>query len=83
MSRLIDSLKLLSTKTNKAGKAAAGNTVDKVLEEMAKDFDLGGDSVVTLTSMVLYKNSQGQLTGGKCVLSNGTEVPITVTTSET
>lgn len=80
-SRLIDALKKLSAKTNSTGKVAEGTTVEKVLESIADNFDLGGGGTsVTLTSVTLKTNASGVVTGGECGLSNGEKVNITVTT---
>lgn len=81
-SRLIDSLKKLSKKTNTAGKVADGATVEKVLESMADNFDLGGGggTSVVIDDITLTTNASGAVIGGLCGLSNGQVVTINVTT---
>lgn len=81
-SRLIEALKKLSKKTNTAGKVAEGGTVEKVLESMADNFDLGGGggTSVVLEDVTLTTNASGAVIGGVCGLSNGQTININVTT---
>lgn len=81
MSRLVDSLKELSKKTNTSGKVAEGNTVDKVLENLADNFNLSGTAGATITAINLVLNSSGVLSSGTCTLSDGSVVNITITTA--
>lgn len=78
MSRLVKALKALSKKTNTSGKEADGNTIDKVLENMADNFNLKGSQGASITAVTLNLNSSGVLTGGTCTLSDGNTVNITV-----
>ena len=78
MSRLVKALKALGKKLNTAGAEPKGKTIDEVIENIADNFNIGGATAVTVTSMSLSLNSAGKITGGVCGLSDGSSVNITI-----
>ena len=94
MSRIIDALRELGKKTNSDHKVPKGKTVDEVVLDISKNFDLTGEkgadgkdgkdgtdgaSVATIT---LY-TTEGAVTSGVATLTDGTDISITVTTEPT
>ena len=85
MSRIIDALRELGKKTNSDHKVPKGKTVDEVVLDISKNFDLTGEkgadgaSVATITPYT----TEGAVTSGVATLTDGTDISITVTTEPT
>ena len=88
MSRTLEALKNLGKKCNTSGTAPSGKTVDEVLNNIAKAFNINGEKGddgadgASVTAITLY-TSEGAITGGVATLSGGNTVEITVTTEPT
>lgn len=83
MSRTLEALKNLGKKCNTSGTAPSGKTVDEVLNNIAKAFNINGekgDDGASVTAITLYTGEGGAITSGVATLSDGNTVEITVTT---
>lgn len=77
MGSTVKALKEFGKKCNTEHTAPDGNTISKVINNIAEDFDITGASVSAIT---LY-TTEGAVTGGTATLTDGTEIEITVTTA--
>jgi len=89
MSRTLEALKNLGKKCNTGGTAPSGKTVDEVLNNIAKAFNINGEKGddgadgASVTAIILYTGEGGAITSGVATLSDGNTVEITVTTEPT